>query len=168
MAKQLGFTHESTKNESVEWYTPGYIFDALGLTFDMDVASPGAEIVPWIPAERHLTAVDDGLITSWKGVVFCNPPYGNNTAEWVAKFSKHIGGGIMLVFARTDTKWFHDYAVNCDAFLFIRGRVKFIRNDGFVGGGCGAASMLIAKGDRCTEILRCCGLGHFVNLRSEQ
>ena len=36
-----GFTHESTYNESKEWYTPRRIFDALGLEFDLDPCSPG-------------------------------------------------------------------------------------------------------------------------------
>ncbi len=49
MAK--GFTHESTYNESKEWYTPRYIFEDIGIEFDMDVASPGKDIVPWIPAK---------------------------------------------------------------------------------------------------------------------
>jgi hypothetical protein len=49
-----GFAHESTANESKEWYTPKYIFDALGQQFDMDVCSPGADVVPWIPAEKQL------------------------------------------------------------------------------------------------------------------
>ncbi len=74
-----GFTHESTYNESKEWYTPKYIFDALGLEFDLDPASPGVDIVPWIPARYHLTCLDNGLITPWKGKVWLNPPYGMDT-----------------------------------------------------------------------------------------
>ncbi|GAG14903.1 unnamed protein product, partial [marine sediment metagenome] len=136
--KQLGFTHESTHNESKEWYTPPEIFKALNLDFDLDVASPGAEFVPWIPATNHLTILDNGLATPWSGRVWLNPPYGSDTPEWIARFCKYDGEGIMLVFARTDTRWFHQYAVKCDAFLFIRGRVKFIRGDGYCGAGCGA------------------------------
>jgi len=46
--------------DSDDWYTPAWIFDGLGLTFDLDVASPdgGAENVP---ALKWYTVGDDGL-----------------------------------------------------------------------------------------------------------
>lgn len=123
--KKHGFTHESTYNESKEWYTPRYIFDALNVRFDMDVCSPGADMVPWIPADRHLTILDDGLTHKWDGFVFVNPPYGMDTPKWMKRLSVH-GNGIALVFSRTDTNWFHDYAAKADAILFIAKRVQFI------------------------------------------
>ena len=60
--------------DSDDWYTPAWIFDGLSVTFDMDVAAPdgGAENVP---CARFLTVADDGLLTPWEGVVWCNPPY---------------------------------------------------------------------------------------------
>lgn len=67
MAK--GFTHESTYNESKEWYTPRDIFTALKLEFDLDPCSPGQDIVPWIPAQIHYTYLDDGLVKKWFGKV---------------------------------------------------------------------------------------------------
>lgn len=145
-----GFTHETTYNESVEWYTPPSIFDALGLRFDLDVASPGADAVPWVPADRHLTFEDSGLLQPWRGRVWCNPPYGNETAIWVEKFCQH-GNGVMLVFARTDVGWFQKHARRADVICFVRGRVKFVRADGFSGGGSGAGSMLIAFGTECAK-----------------
>ena len=36
---------ESQVNTSDEWYTPKYVFDALEEEFDLDVASPGKDIV---------------------------------------------------------------------------------------------------------------------------
>lgn len=35
-------SHEAL-GKSYEWYTPKYIFDALSLVFDLDVASPEQE-----------------------------------------------------------------------------------------------------------------------------
>jgi hypothetical protein len=55
-----GFSHESSKNISVDWYTPEWIFKALGLEFDLDPCSPSGG-VPWIPAKRFYTIEDDGL-----------------------------------------------------------------------------------------------------------
>jgi len=161
--KEMGFTHESTFNESKEWYTPPAIFNALGLRFDMDVASPGAAAVPWIPATRHLTVVENGLITPWEGRIWLNPPYGSDTPVWMSRFAAY-DNGIMLVFARTDTAWFHEHAARCRALCFIRGRVSFIRADGKTGGGAGAGSLLIAQGQECADALRRCGLGLFIDL----
>ena len=36
-----GFVHEAAVGNSVEWYTPKSVFDALGVGFDLDVCSPG-------------------------------------------------------------------------------------------------------------------------------
>jgi hypothetical protein len=55
---------------SKEWYTPERIFEALGCRFDLDVASPGADIVPWLPADRHFTAADNGLERDWGDALF--------------------------------------------------------------------------------------------------
>ena len=162
-----GFTHESTYNESVEWYTPEYIFDALGLAFSLDPASPGAEIVPWIPAMHHYTYEDNGLIKEWTGNVFMNPPYGSDTPTWFRKLALH-GNGIGLVFCRSDTKWFHEYIPMAQAICFIKGRVQFVKADDAFDyannlhkpkGGCGAASMLVAFGEDNAKALYNCGLG---------
>jgi hypothetical protein len=48
--------HEQSVGASDEWYTPPHVLAALGETFDVDVASPGPEIVPWIPAQSCITA----------------------------------------------------------------------------------------------------------------
>jgi len=162
-----GFTHESTYNESKEWYTPKYIFDALGLTFDLDPCSPGANIVPWIPARQHLTLTDNGQNALWHGSVWMNPPYGSDTPKWMEHLAAH-GNGIALVFSRTDVKWFHSYIPKADAICFIKGRVQFVKasvaNQYAKGryvpcGGCGAGSMLVAYGSTMAGALLQSGLG---------
>jgi len=61
---------------SEEWYAPPEIFEALGCRFDLDVASPGADVVPWIPADRHFTVADNGLDRDWgDAYVWCNAPF---------------------------------------------------------------------------------------------
>jgi len=171
-----GFTHESTYNESKEWYTPRPIFEALGLQFDLDPCSPGRGVVPWIPAKTHLTVCKNGLASQWMGRVFLNPPYGTDTPKWLKRLVEH-GNGIALVFARTDTKWFHDYVSKADAICFIRGRVAFVPakyaseyNKGLYTpkGGCGAPSMLVAYGKDNAETLIKCGLGLVVFCGEQQ
>jgi len=156
-----GFTHESTHNETKEWYTPRFIFNALKTRFDLDPCSPGQDIVPWIPADIHLTIRQDGLTHKWWGNCFVNPPYGSETPRWMARLAKH-GNGIALVFARPDTGWFHDYIPLADAICFIKGRVAFVpaKDALFYADGqkepkgdCGAGSMLVAYGKHNAESL---------------
>lgn len=72
--------------------------------------------------------------------------------------------GVSLVFARTDTKWYHDYVAKADAILFLRGRIAFVDGLGATGGsGAGCGSMLIAWGDDCVEALQnMTDLGHLI------
>lgn len=153
-----GFTHESTTNESIEWYTPPEIFHALNLTFDLDPCSPG-EGKSFVPARRHYTATDDGLNLPWHGTVFMNPPYGAHTPAWMRKLAHH-GDGIALVFARTDVRWFQHTAGTADAVCFISSRVKFYKGNTRTRGGTpGAGSALIAYGPTATHAVLQSGLG---------
>ena len=78
--------------ESDERYTPRWVFDGLGITFDLDPCSPG--VGDCVPATRKLTARDDGLAHEWNGRVWVNPPFSNATA-FADKFIAH-GDGIFL------------------------------------------------------------------------
>lgn len=147
-----GFAHESHVNQSVDWYTPKWIFDELGLMFDLDPCQPIGGI-SWIPTKKFYTIEDDGLVSPWSGLVWCNPPYGKHTSDWLKKMHQHRNG-VSLVFARTDCKWFHDYVAKADAILFLSGRIKFVDGLGKTGGsGAGSGSMLISWGDIATAAL---------------
>lgn len=67
-----GFAHEDKNNLSVDWYTPAWIFERMGLQFDLDPCAPTGG-VPWIPAVRHYDLEDNGLTSSWLGKVWLNP-----------------------------------------------------------------------------------------------
>lgn len=152
MSSAAGFSHESHNALTVEWYTPSSIFKQIGLHFDIDVCAPPGGL-PWVPATRSFCKADDGLAQHWIGRVWCNPPYGKETAVWLKRMSEHRHG-VSLVFARTDYAWFHDYAVTADAILFLRGRVRFVDGTNVSkGGGAGAGSMLLAWGDDCVAAL---------------
>lgn len=141
--------HKDPDARRDEWYTPPEVFGWMGKpAFTMDVCSPGPLLVPWIPAARHLTAVEDGLRTEWAGMVWCNPPY-SNVAEWVTRFTGH-GNGVVLTNSRTDTAWFHRLVHDPCAVFFPAGRIRFLAGDGkrlgfppvgqvFVGLGAGQA-----------------------------
>lgn len=79
---------------SDDYYTPRWIFDRMGLTFDLDVCSPPGG-VEWIPAARYYTQADDGLTAPWEGRVWMNPPFSGPT-PWIRRFIAH-GNGVCLV-----------------------------------------------------------------------
>lgn len=149
-----GFVHEATTNETVEWYTPPWLFEALGVVFDVD---PCANPDKSTPARRHICLPTDGLNAEWgEGMAWVNPPYGAHLPAWIARLKQH-GNGIALVFVRTDTGWFQDNAP--DAALFLRKRVRFIdARTGQPGGQPGAPSFLLAYGAQAVEALRNCTL----------
>lgn len=61
--------------------------------------------------------------------VFCNPPYGKAISDWVRKCyeesKKPNTKVVMLIPARTDTKYFHEYIYHKAEIRFIRGRLHF-------------------------------------------
>ena len=137
--------------QSDEWFTPAYIFDALGCTFDMDVASP--PYVTHVPAREIVSS--NSLDYPWRGFVWMNPPYGgrNSLYPWLHKFVGH-GNGVALVPDRTSAPWFQEYVPHMDAVLFVRQKIKFERPDGSVGKQPGTGSALMAMGARGEQALR--------------
>ena len=164
-SNKVGFSHENRGSQNVDWYTPKWIFDSMGIEFDLDPCQPETG-VPWIPAKRFYSLKDDGLVSPWHGRVWLNPPYGKHTGRWLAKMNEHRNG-VCLVFARTDCAWFHDYVVNADAILFLRGRVKFVDGLGVTsGGGAGCGSMLVAWGaESAAAVKRLADKGKFLGRR---
>lgn len=110
---------------------------------------------------------DDGLSKEWKGRVWLNPPYSRPLIEkFVNRMSKH-GNGIVLLFNRCDSKMFQDVIFKtANAILFLKGRIKFLKQDGSTAGSPGCGSVLIAFGDDNAEILRTCGIeGKFFRIK---
>jgi len=102
MNNQRLFGLEWNPETTDERYTPKAVFDALGVTFDLDVASPPAEYSA-VPARNVYTIEDDGLASPWSGFVWMNPPWSKCT-PWVEKFIEH-GNGIALLPAAKRSKW---------------------------------------------------------------
>ena len=100
-------------NEDVttnDHYTPKWVFDLLGVTFDIDVAAPPGG-VPWIPALKSYSQADDGLTQPWHGLVWCNPPY-SDILPWVRRLNKH-GNGVALL-PHTKGGWRREVWGNAD------------------------------------------------------
>lgn len=106
-----------------DWGTPIKTFDTLnrefGFTLDVCASDENHK------CDEYYTIKEDGLVSDWHGVVWCNPPYGRSIGAWVKKASEYEGLAVMLVPARTDTKWWHDYAMKAGEIRLIKGRLKF-------------------------------------------
>lgn len=150
-----------------EWFTPRSILEALG-EFDLDPAAPIPSRRPWSTATLHYSTDDNGLVKPWDGRVWLNPPYDRyQIGKWLGRMAAH-GNGIALVFARTDTAWFHDFIFpHASAILFLAGRVIFRDVRGKPSKWNPAApSCLVAYSRSNADCLRKCGLkGKFVSLQ---
>jgi len=135
-------SHQSASMGKDEWLTPPEIVMSLG-RFDLDPCAP--IVRPWDTADVHYTVNDNGLSKEWFGRVWCNPPYGLESAKWLHKLSDHKNG-MALIFARTETRMFFDYVWSrATAILFIEGRLYFHHVDGSrASANAGAPSCLIA------------------------
>ena len=110
------------------WATPQDFFDNLNEEFHFTLD-------PCANEKNHkcdlfYTKEQDGLTKDWGGhVVFCNPPYGKEIADWVRysyeQSQKPNTTVVMLIPARTDTRYFHDYIYGKAEIRFIKGRLKF-------------------------------------------
>lgn len=110
------------------WATPQDFFDELNREFHFDL-DPAADNNNH-KCDNYFTIAENGLLQSWNGnSVFCNPPYGREIGKWVEKAykenEKYGNTIVMLLPARTDTKWFHEYIYHKAEVRFIRGRLKF-------------------------------------------
>lgn len=111
-----------------EWSTPQNFYNELNKEFDFTL-DPCATAEN-TKCKKYYTIDNNGLLQNWQGeIVFCNPPYGRVIKDWVKKcYEESLKENttiIMLIPARTDTTYFHDYIYNKAEIRFIRGRLKF-------------------------------------------
>ena len=101
------------------------IFDELNkeFGFELDVCA----LPENAKCEKYYTPEIDGLKQQWRGICWMNPPYGREIGAWMEKaYESSLEGAtvVCLVPARTDTRWFHDFAMRGE-IRFIKGRLKF-------------------------------------------
>lgn len=144
--------HEQSIGATDEWYTPRYVFDALGCRFDLDVSHPGLPKADWVPADRFIT--ENSLLQDWVGFIWMNPPFGkrNGLEPWLYKFFEH-GNGIALTPDRTSAPWWQRYATQADLVLFVSRKIRFINELGNEGRSPAQGTTLLASGDQASQAL---------------
>jgi len=109
-----------------EWATPNEVYLALHreFNFTLDPCSTHDNA----KCAQHFTINEDGLSRNWgSNMVFMNPPYGREIYLWMKKAHESSLNGatvVCLVPARTDTKWWHEFAMRGE-IRFLKGRIKF-------------------------------------------
>lgn len=111
-----------------DWETPPWLFKELDdeFHFTLDAAANDDNH----KCRKYFTKKDDSLVQNWGGyTVFCNPPYGKQIKKWCRKaYEESLKPDttvVMLIPARTDAAWFHDYILGKAEIRFIRGRLRF-------------------------------------------
>lgn len=112
-------------SETDVWATPQDFFDKYNAIygFQLDVCA----LPENAKCQRFFSPQQDGLSQEWSGICWMNPPYGREIKHWVKKaYESSLNGAtiVCLLPARTDTSWWHDYAIKGE-IEFIRGRLKF-------------------------------------------
>ena len=124
-------------HESTEHYTPQYVLDAVITcmgAIDLDPCSNSREI-PNVPAARHYTAQDNGLLLPWEGRVFLNPPFGYDVERWFSKlYLERLEGrtleAIILWKSATETAaWKTLTQLSCRV-CFPSARIRFVGPQG--------------------------------------
>lgn len=112
-------------SQTDQWSTPEPLFQRLNneFSFTVDVCADSSNA----KVARYFDLATNGLAQSWSNDVWwCNPPYGRSISDWTKKAATSEATGVMLLPARTDTRWFHeDVLPFAQELRFIRGRLYF-------------------------------------------
>lgn len=125
----MAFFKTKFQSNRQDWTTPDDLFipldDEFAFTLDAAASATNAR------ADKYFTKEDDAFKQNWgRHTVWVNPPYGikPGLSDWVKKgYEASLGGAtvVMLIPARTNTAWFHDYCLALGEVRFVRGRPKF-------------------------------------------
>jgi len=123
----------SNPNSHDEHYTPIHIIAAVvGVLgkIDLDPCSNDGKN-PCVPAERHYTKAENGLLNPWEGRVYANPPY-SDLLPWAKKLNQEltdVDEALILLPAYTDTQWWDEFCQNSPMICFLHGRLTFRGNE---------------------------------------
>lgn len=111
---------------TTDWSTPQKFFESLHTEFgfQLDACATPANAKCW----KYYTPDEDGLTRPWSPRTWCNPPYGYSIGKWVKKAydeSRVVNTVVMLIPAKTETAWWHDYVMKAAEIRLVRGRLRF-------------------------------------------
>lgn len=145
--------NENTRNtmmssDKQDWSTPPWLTSLCENIFKLNADAAADQYNSGI-FDYFLSELDDSLndVASWQDKIiskynlnvddrmkfWLNPPYGRGIINWVDKAIHEICTTnidvLMLLPARTDTKWFDKLVKHSSIIYFLRGRLKFLDKD---------------------------------------
>lgn len=123
--------------------TPKTLFDEINKEFNFELDPCTSMSKPNNLGTPHyfLYPDKDGLQEDWSKYksAFVNPPF-RDASKWIKKCYEENKKGVTIVLllpSKTETAWWHDYALKADEIRFIRKRVTFDgHKDPFIIGMC--------------------------------
>lgn len=114
-----------TSSNSDEWSTDQNFYDVVNkeFKFKMDMAATKENSKCILYSSDSLDV--DWILNDWW--LWCNPPY-SKVKEFTKKaYDESVKGAatVMLIPARTDTKYWHENVSKACEIRFIKGRLKF-------------------------------------------
>jgi hypothetical protein len=147
------------KPRSTTWLTPQWLIDLIGIS-DLDPCAYklNGEFVTKCATDNYtLQDNQDGLTLPWHGSVDCNPPYDQNPI-WLAKcrsYHEETGNDvIVLIFNRSETRYFQEHVKHATGILLVQGRICFLNDQGQKQPTPNASSVLIAFGETAFDRIR--------------
>lgn len=115
-------------SNKMDWGTPQYLFDALDdeFAFTLDACANNFNH----KCDSYYNKDQDALKQSWHGVVWMNPPYGREIVDWMRKAKHEVDVGhaqtvVCLVPVRSDSKWWHNFAMKASEIRLLDQRLEF-------------------------------------------
>ena len=128
------FSVLSKSSNSTEYQTPKDFYDKLNKIFKFRLDPCTTEDNP-LRTEKYITKFYNGLTVPWDENTYVNPPFGKGISRWLyhmySQATIHEDKKyVMLLPARTDTKWFQEEIMNMykddSVIYFLKGRLKFV------------------------------------------
>ena len=119
-----------------DWATPWALFRKLDEEFnfalDAAASSYNTKCEDFLSSGSLEVSWFDRLVESKRdpkeSAIWLNPPYGREIGKWIEKaYLESVKGCtvVCFVFVRSDTKWWHDWAMKASEIRFVPGRVRF-------------------------------------------
>lgn len=111
------------------WETPPLILKTIMKKYDIYPTLDVCASIQNTKFEKYFTLQDNSLEKEWDEDFFMNPPYSEIT-QWMQKaytqHKKYNVNALILVFAKTGVKWWHEYVEGKAEIHFQRGRIRFL------------------------------------------
>ena len=131
--KSKAVQHLSSINVNDEYGTPQDLFEdackKYNLELDIDYAASETNHV----LENYFTKQNDAFNFGWIKDGYLNAPYSKQKEFMHKAYDSHLKHNInilILAYAKTDTKWWHNYVEGIAEVHFIKGRIKFNDSNG--------------------------------------